>query len=499
MSANRSRWMVALILVVPVLNLPSNTFGQLPSEATIPGKEILDVERLPSESVIPGQPIAKQQWPLESTIPPTSTRQEPQKDATAKAGDRNQLDAIKEFLKRPLLRVLGGGPIAPLQSICFSSDSKRIFAGGLDKTLHVWQQFKRPGNAARWVYEKPVYWQINRATAGHIFSVAAGSKNIVFGGVGASASNGEIVLVDAKTVEFSRALVNLDVGHTESIFSIATTKDNSKIVSIDVAGRTVAWNPDPETGIWKANVLRESDYQLFNKQTADELLQRRVRGGGIAIADSGATVYPEVSLPFNAGTFPNWHLVHVDANGIKTRMAAPELHRGMVAAISCSADGSRIVSADIRNNGRMFYWDLKRSNTAKVLQFNFPIRCLDVSSDGAQIAFGTAKNVANVARVELLRWLNDNSIKKIGGWNEDVDVEACSFDTTHARLAYTQGPSIVIRDTTVGRDMEILNSNTNHPHRVAFSSTKGDYRVALRSKNEKNFQSSFDPNQLTLD
>jgi WD40 repeat protein len=49
-----------------------------------------------------------------------------------------QQTAFPAALKEPVLRVEAGGPTAFVTALAFSPDGKRLYAGGFDKTVHVW-------------------------------------------------------------------------------------------------------------------------------------------------------------------------------------------------------------------------------------------------------------------------------------------------------------------------------------------------------------------------
>jgi|GEM_PF-5703142 len=121
---------------------------ELPGENQLPsrgGKATV----LPDESTLPatttsGVAAGLMSLPAESELPPVFKAANPNPDK-AVDGSGNLADEIDvlpddEFLSnndRPILRLNLNGPTAPVKAIQFSADSKRILAGGDDKSLHV--------------------------------------------------------------------------------------------------------------------------------------------------------------------------------------------------------------------------------------------------------------------------------------------------------------------------------------------------------------------------
>ena len=99
-------------------------------------------------------------------------------------------------VERPRFVLNTSGPVDAVQSVAFSPDSRRLYAGGFDKVVYAWdliqQKRRTTANLAQ-----TLRWQISRGQRGAIYTIAASpiDRTLAIGGVSARNANGDIVLL----------------------------------------------------------------------------------------------------------------------------------------------------------------------------------------------------------------------------------------------------------------------------------------------------------------
>ncbi len=441
------------------------TAQELPDEDSIPAavQEDADFDELPSESNVPNLNFLAQAitLPAESEIPPDPIQQKP---------DELQ-EVVEEERDKPWLRLSLDGATAPLASVAFSADAQRIYAGGADKAVHVWTQH---GN--KWVYEKPVHWQVQRGPRGAILAVEATSDLLIFGGVAASTLKGQLSLFDARTLQFNRAFG--DQSLRAATMGLATIPSSDLVAAIDAEGRVSVWELNPATKQWQRQQLRAGDFELFDESVAQNLVNWRFGGSAIA-ATKDAVFYPE-PLPDSTGDVNPFHrLVRYN---LKTSqrdiLESKDGLAGTVTSIAASNDGKLVVAADYSDQGVIRYWNTDTDLVAKYFQAGGRIDCLDLSPSGNYLLVG-----ALLGRRQSSLWLYQNqngSFRQIEEWRYSDPVTACKFSEDETQLAFAVDRSVVVTSINRPAETTTLQTEVVQPARVAFSSANG-YRVLLQT------------------
>jgi WD40 repeat protein len=512
--------------------------GNLPSEATLPGQERpvkpVNDDELPDEATLPGtrspakpveltQPIVEvpkaqeADLPAESELPATAdVVRHPDEVAAAdefqgaKVGEGILFaqDKLRDAENRPWLRLLVGGPTGPLRAITFSRDSQRIMAGGRDKALHIWQRDAAADPLAAWSYEKPLYWQVQRGESGAIRAIAATGRFAAFAGTGASASNGEIALVDTETFRLQRLLYDLKQGHRADISALAIGKDARLLASLDIEGHLVAWMLDAETGKWNSRVVRKNDEEILGRQLAGELMRWRVSGNAMAATDEDI-FYPELISGFQSGKVPRWQLARWNLKTAKTDLLPLPLvngtawnHGGSIVAVACSQDGDRVVSADLADNANIFCWDFKKQSPVATFRAAAPIRSMTLSPSGRLLVAGTDQ-LNEEPSLKIWQWEANATPRLIGELPQAGPVTSCAISPDEKRIAFTIGNAVhVISTDAISNAPLVLKSKQLVPQSVAFSADKDDYRFAFDGQaahgDAAQLHWVFDPVRLSL-
>ena len=507
----------ALLISAPV----SNATGQekLPDESAIPGqsKKSTAVE-LPGENVVPGT-SQKQQLDKtsETAIPESMLNKEKDGDNDSQNNQDNgngisdANDVIPAYVvpqddpafddpkDKPWLYLNTQGPTATVRSLAFSDDSRLLFAGGQDKALHSWLLTLDPTSGKeKWRYQNPVRWQVQRGQRGNIHSVSAGTSTMAFGGVGATAMTGEIVIVDTNEMIFDRTLYDIKKGHRAAINKVGLINDQT-IVSSDMEGRTILWNRNAD-GTWKTTTLRQGDFDRFDKAKAQALLGWRQRGNSVGVSQSGAVVIPQLVTPYDHRQAPRWNLVIHRSPGAKgTLLKSKTTHGGSVTSIAISKDGKRVVSSDLTNRGRVFFWDLSRSNNAKIIQVGLPVRDVQISADGGFVLIGTAKGQDSAgksveAQLRTYQWQAGFDAELVNTIKSNNHVLTSAISPDSKKVAFAIGNRIQVRKLAGRQPLDAeLSSQVTRANEIRFSNqADNNYSVAIRVSKTNQWQ-QFDP------
>lgn len=159
----------------------------------------------------------------------------------------------------PYLVINAGGPTGVVRSLAFSPDSTRIYAGGLDKQVHVWdvqvpERSIRRAAANRALLVQTLRWEISRGPRGQVNVIAASpvDRRVAIGGYGARDSNGDIIVYDSAQAQVERPLF----GHRQPVVSLDFSPDGKRLASIDDHGQVILWTVG---GDWDKRVLRPAE------------------------------------------------------------------------------------------------------------------------------------------------------------------------------------------------------------------------------------------------
>lgn len=239
----------------------------------------------------------------------------------------------------PRLMLNTGGPTAAVRALSFSPDSTRIYAGGLDKTVHVWgvrtaaRAIQRTTvNTA--VLVQTLHWEITRGPRGAIYTLAANPTNreLALAGYSARDATGDIVIYDTARQEVVRALQ----GHRQAVTHLSYSPDGKRLASITRDGEVMVWSQDSN---WQSTVLRASGPVSTQFQPLC-FLDDNTLAVATAADDQGNNW--QISL---------FNLAQADA---EVRVL-PQLHSQRITTIVADLRSDHWASADWQGN--VFVWD----------------------------------------------------------------------------------------------------------------------------------------------
>ncbi len=321
---------------------------------------------------------------------------------------------------------------------------------------------------------------------------------IFFGGFGATPLAGELGLVDAKTLRLNRCVYDLKIGSRAEVSSLATA-GGGQLAALDLSGRITFWRRNLQTGLWEASLIRDSDSKRYDAATTAKLASFRRFGSAIAGSDRFIVfAQPVAANPQSAA--PGWELVRRSiADGSETTLRTPSPQNGGVPAMGMSADGNRIVSADLTDAGRVFLWNLARGETATAVPMNAPVRTISVSRSGRLLLVGTARNAQGESLTFLWRWDENGQFSTLASWKQSNHVFASSISPDEKWLAYSLGNSVVVKSLEqLARETPPLASTGIQLNQVRFAAAADDgYRIAIQHVATSK-QQVFDPQNPSL-
>jgi WD40 repeat protein len=495
----------------------------LPPESALPGiampgfagQQQVSVQRqLPSENELPGTLIVQKTSPTvvgepllddDAGIPsPSDTQPEP-KPAQAPAAIGQ---APRTF---PWLRLNMDGHTGTVRVMTFSRDGSRLFTGGDDKALEVWNRLEVGAEKPRWVHERTVRWQVHRGPRGRIQAVAASADSVAIAGYGAMSEMGEILLIDPVTGALKRSLFNEKIGHRQPIVSMSFAPGGQRLASQDISGRAMLWTLNAETGLWTAQILSPPDREQYGEQTT-KLLEPMRRLSPIVMLGDNAVVLPIYYKQMPANDQPegvvSWHLQRIELPSLKRtnlNASVPRMEHGrMVTALAASPDGKRLVSADTYAN--LHFWNLENGIQGKKVPQNVAITSLSFANNGRRLVAGCGKSRRRDGNAAVQLWnLDDPANPRLGGDLAAANnADAVALSPTGEWVAYSQGTAVELKRTAefTGRTSESLLGRARPVLRVAFAAQEPYYRVAFGTQPQASgvaaFERSFDLENVQL-
>lgn len=407
----------------------------------------------------------------------------------------------------PWLRLNFDGHTGAVRAVRFTADGSRLCSAGDDKAVHVWSAPDRDAvQRGNWLHDRTIRWQIERGPRGRIYSLAAGGGLLALAGHGATGTLGEILLVDPATGELKRALTDEQIGHRQVVTALAFSSPGGprRLASMDITGRVIIWTEVPETGLWRARQLVDSDVEVYGRETAEALEEAR-RVGAIAFVGPDEVVVPRYQKRERTSSGREvlvWRLqrIHVQT-GAAELLSTEGVHYRAISGIVASANGAWLVSADYF--GRLLFWDVSLDRLQVVRQRAVAVS-LGMTPDGTRLTVGTVRSPR----------LNGNSLVQV--WNTrriatpeiisqhqaSDDVMGVDIDPQGSRVAYAQSNSVVVRDVAANRKPAVLRPPVRPVLRVAFAKQRPFYRLAFGGRavasGKVELEHTFDLRQVRL-
>lgn len=392
----------------------------------------------------------------------------------AAAGEPSRRDLIRvqqKTAEEPWLRINAGGHTGTVQALAFTPDSKRLCSAGLDKNVLVWNVTALQRDLRRtYLRERTIRWQVARSLRGSVYALASAPSDglLAFGGYGAMGSLGEILLVEPLSGDLVHALDS----HRQTVCSLAFSADGSMLASSDVAGQAVLWTRDG----WKPTILARPDAETYGAETAEQIA-RQPRLRRLAVLGNQYVVIPAYQGR-TAGGRLRWQLKLLRLDDPQQTRALAAVHDGLVTALAASRDGTKLASADLQGNLRV--WDLAGGTDRPPTIFQAKPFALSLcfSPDAKILVAGTA--VERGTQQSQLQIWDVTAGKLLHSRNVPDHVNACAVSPDGKRLAYTGGRDneIWLGPLTEAEPVVALRGTGRRVWRVAFAAEEPLYRIA---------------------
>ncbi len=460
----------------PVQTQPKES---LPSEAQLPAEV---VTQPPTEQVLPGskpQPEVPGANISEAVLPGGLRVANVGADGTDLTG---QL--------RPWLRLALDGHTGVIRSLSLSSDGKLLASGGEDKDLHVWSpQETLP---VGWFHRRTVRWPVVRGPRGRIYSVASRGNEVAMAGHGADGKLGEIWIVDAVSGDLTRTLVDETSGHRQVITSLAWARDGSaQLVSSDITGKLILWQPNAATGLWTSRVLVDEDRVTYGEAFHDVLKHRRVFGPVTWVGNQTVVTTRYTGVSQNGALVWKLHLINL-ANGASTVIDDIELLEYAI-AFDSTADGSRIIVSDAFGNTMLIMLAADGSPASKMkLDVGHTPLALKFNDDGSRLLVSSVVSVddAGVGK-SVVQWWNTQAVPpvKLSEMAFDDHVRSIVWQAAGRQAIAAVGNRLVVldidaNDKFVEPPRGYLQVPAKPIQRVAFSNNSESYAIAIATERD---------------
>ncbi len=275
-----------------------------------------------------------------------------------------------------------GGPVGTIHSLRFSPDSRRLYAAGIDKQVHVWN-LKDHANELSPKHTQYLRWEVSRADRGCIYAmdICPQGRRLAFGGYSSRGNSGDIVVYDPSTRNLNVVLPKSRSddenrqeakGHLAPIIAVSFAPGGKLLASMGIDGVTRVW------GTMEQNRVLRTLKLASNNQTAAFLDDNHV---AVAMPVSWQEIKPPLSLETaNEIRYGTWRVVIFDALSGKVRRTTETNHKLGVTAIARDPfENGHWASAD--GEGRIFVWDsIDDKNPIQIDLWNHPIKTAEVRS-----------------------------------------------------------------------------------------------------------------------
>lgn len=318
LTLNRSAWNWAALVLL---------FGAGLAHAEISPAELSPAERLSLE-LNPGLHVAPS----------------PMLQQFAPDGDCNIVLASRD--NRPLLVLNTGGPQGLVRALCYSPNGDRLYAGGLDKAVHVFGFQVEPRSVKRSARNQAVQvqtlrWEIARAALGQILSLAASpsGRQVAIAGINARVTDlglgGDIVIYDTARGEVERVLH----GHRGPVVSISYSPSGQRIVTAGGDGQVFIWDAANQ---WQPQVAYEG------------AAKSATSFGPVDFLDENTFLYS-----IRPTEKDEWKIVLGNAsNPQDPPKVLDQVHRAGITAIAIDRAHKRFATGELTGNGtgRVYLW-----------------------------------------------------------------------------------------------------------------------------------------------
>lgn len=243
---------------------------------------------------------------------------------------------------QPYLVLDARGPTATPWGVAFSPDSSRVYVGGLDKAVHVWDVTVPARSVLRTAPNRAVLvqtlrWEIARGTRGTIYTIAASpvDRRLAIAGFSARDATGDIVVVDTATGRVVRPLL----GHRGPVSSLSFSPSGRQLVSYSADGELRVWSTERDApprillpaGRREQNTVGRA---LFLREDLVLVGEPPVMG-----ADGKSRSARALLIPLDDGAKP---------------IPLEPVHQGMVTALARHPKGTAFATAD--ESGRIYFY-----------------------------------------------------------------------------------------------------------------------------------------------
>ncbi|QDT04502.1 WD domain, G-beta repeat [Rubripirellula lacrimiformis] len=482
--------------------LSTHAQTHLPDESQLPGQagpdqpKPLDPSGLPSESDLPGQ-ADPSQLPGEDRLPPESSADQ-RADGGGEPGN-NELAPIAG--SAPLLRLSFDGHTGVIRSMDLSDGGRTLITAGEDKEVHVWR--RSDIGSSGWMHRRTIRWPVTRGPRGLIYAATLKGDQLAFAGYGASGGAGEIRVVDVASGDLQRTLFDDQTGHRSNVVSVGWAPgDAVRLVSTDVEGKLILWQPDTTTGFWLPKVLVAADSQTYSGPVAAALAAADRRAFvPTTFVGNDYVVVPRYTGPGENG-YAGWQLQRVNMVTGASDLLTNLVHLKHVRSMSATDDGRRLASCDWA--GTIGVWTFRDGSIASFESFrpdaapNF----VQLSDSGDQLFFGT--DAVGDEGAQLQTWdISKGKPTLVSSRRVDGLVRAGVIDESRREVLVSQGNEVHWFSYDTGGALDDsppkrLKTPVDVVRRVAFAKDGDSYQIAMGHSKGGEFDDVFDLSESKL-
>lgn len=258
-----------------------------------------------------------------------------------------------EDMPRLVLNV--NGPAGTIRALGFSADSRRLYAGGMDKAVHAWELLDGdPKAGPRATPVKTLRWEIARGLRGAIYTMAVSPSDNRLAIAGYSTRlAGEVVIYDAARGEVETALRD----HQQPVVSLAFAPDGKRLATCSRDGEVRVYT----VGTWTSIQVRQPTIEgLFPRPIVFAGPTTVVTTGALQAEQNRLTVF-ELQ-----GEQPS-------ARGLSFADPLP------IRVLAADQAGKVLATCD--KGGNLYRWEIAGDTEPKLLRAGLPSNGLTIGDD----------------------------------------------------------------------------------------------------------------------